>query len=263
MLEYNSVMKNRINNLLNNKDNILSIYFTAGYPGLHDTVEVIQELAGNGADLLEIGVPFSDPVADGPTIQHSNTVAIENGMTVKLLFDQLKDIRKSVDLPLIMMSSLNPIMQYGFENFCKKCKEIDVDGLIIPDLPVEEYINNYKVIVEENQLRNIILVTPASTDDRIRLVDESTDGFIYMVSSSSTTGENKNFTSDFEKFARRLKAMNLKNPLITGFGIKDKNSFDQVCQFSKGGIIGSAFVKAIGETQDIDFNIKKFMIQFK
>ncbi|WP_422358734.1 tryptophan synthase subunit alpha [Reichenbachiella sp.] len=255
-------MGNRINNLLNIKDNILSIYFTAGYPGLGDTVEVIEELVDNGVDLLEIGVPFSDPVADGPTIQHSNTVAIENGMTVKLLFEQLKDIRKSVDIPLIMMSSLNPIVQYGFENFCKKCKEIDVDGLIIPDLPVEEYIDNYKVIVEENGLRNIILVTPASTDERIRLVDENTDGFIYMVSSSSTTGENKNFTSDFESFAGRLKSMNLKNPLITGFGIKDKNSFNQVCQFSKGGIIGSAFVKAIGETQDIKSNIEKFMNQF-
>ncbi|MEP3390259.1 MAG: tryptophan synthase subunit alpha [Reichenbachiella sp.] len=256
-------MENRINNLLNTKNNILSIYFTAGYPELNDTVDVINELVENGADLLEIGVPFSDPVADGPTIQQSNTKAIENGMTVKLLFDQLKDIRKSISVPLIMMSSLNPIMQYGFENFCKKCKEIDVDGLIIPDLPVEEYISNYKSIVEANGLRNIILVTPASTDERIRLVDENTDGFIYMVSSSSTTGENKNFTSDFESFAGRLKAMNLKNPLITGFGIKDKKSFKQVCQFSKGGIIGSAFVKAIGESSDVEKNIRKFMSQFK
>ncbi|WP_420581490.1 tryptophan synthase subunit alpha [Reichenbachiella sp.] len=256
-------MKNRINNLLKNKNNILSIYFTAGYPGLNDTVKVINQLVEQGADLIEIGIPFSDPVADGPTIQHSNSVAIENGMTVKLLFDQLKDVRKSVDIPLIMMSSLNPIMQYGFGKFCKKCKDIDVDGLIIPDLPVEEYIANYKAIVEENGLRNIILVTPASTDERIRMVDENTDGFIYMVSSSSTTGENKNFTSDFENFAGRLKAMNLKNPLITGFGIKDKSSFDQVCQYSKGGIIGSAFVKAIGESEGVDNNIINFMKQFK
>lgn len=255
-------MKNRINNLLKNKNNILSIYFTAGYPEVNDTVGVIKELADNGADLLEIGVPFSDPVADGPTIQNSNTIAIENGMTVKLLFEQLKDIRKSVDIPLILMSSLNPIIQYGFENFCKKCKEVDVDGLIIPDLPVEEYISNYKSIVEAYDLRNIILVTPASTDDRIRLVDQNTDGFIYMVSSSSTTGENKNFTSDFEHFASRLEAMKLSNPLITGFGIKDKESFEQVCQFSKGGIIGSAFVKAIGEASDVKTGIQKFMSQF-
>lgn len=256
-------MENRINNLLKKKENILSIYFTAGYPSLNDTTVVIKKLVENGADLLEIGVPFSDPVADGPIIQHSNTVAIENGMTVKLLFEQLKDIRKEVNVPLIMMSSLNPIMRYGFENFCKKCKEVDVDGLIIPDLPVEEYIDHYKSIVEENGLRNIILVTPASTDERIRLVDENTDGFIYMVSSSSTTGENKNFTSDFGTFANRLSAMKLKNPLITGFGIKDKKSFDQVCEFSKGGIIGSAFVKAVAETPDVAQNIEKFMNQFE
>lgn len=255
-------MENRINNLLNTEKNILSIYFTAGYPGLNDTVKVIKKLVAEGADLLEVGVPFSDPVADGPTIQHSNTVAIENGMTVKLLFEQLKDIRNEVQVPLIMMSSLNPILQYGFENFCKKCREIDVDGLIIPDLPVEEYIDNYKSLVEANALRNIILVTPASTDERIRLVDEHTDGFIYMVSSSSTTGENKNFTSDFETFADRLAQMKLKNPLITGFGIKDKKSFDQVCKFSKGGIIGSAFVKAVAETEDVEKNIEKFMSQF-
>ncbi|UXX78913.1 tryptophan synthase subunit alpha [Reichenbachiella carrageenanivorans] len=255
-------MENRINNLLEKKDNLLSIYFTAGYPNLNDTTDIIKKVVDSGADLLEIGVPFSDPVADGPTIQHSNTVAIENGMTVKLLFEQLKDIRKSVDVPLIMMSSLNPIMQYGFENFCKKCKEIDVDGLIIPDLPVEEYIEHYKSMVEENGLRNIILVTPASTDERIRLVDENTDGFIYMVSSSSTTGENKKFTSDFEHFAKRLEAMSLRNFLITGFGIKDKMSFDQVCRYSKGGIIGSAFVKAIAASDDVMTNIEKFMKQF-
>ncbi|MEO9806146.1 MAG: tryptophan synthase subunit alpha [Reichenbachiella sp.] len=255
-------MKNRINNLIKIKDNILSIYFTAGYPQLNDTVNVIKKLEENGADLIEIGVPFSDPVADGPTIQYSNTVAIENGMTVKLLFEQLKNIREAVDIPLIMMSSLNPIVQYGFENFCKKCKEIGVDGLIIPDLPIEEYIENYKEMVEASGLRNIILVTPASTDERVRLVDEHTDGFIYMVSSSSTTGENKNFATDFEDFADRLLAMKLKNPLITGFGIKDKNSFDQVCKFSKGGIIGSAFVKSLAETKDIGENITKFMDQF-
>lgn len=255
-------MENRINNLLNSKNNILSIYFTAGYPELNDTMKIIEQLEANGADLLEIGVPFSDPVADGPTIQHSNTVAIENGMTVKLLFDQLKEVRKTVDIPLIMMSSLNPILQYGFQNFCEKCREIDVDGLIIPDLPIEEYIDNYKSIVEANGLRNIILVTPASTDERIRLVDENTEGFIYMVSSSSTTGENKNFTSDFKAFASRLEEMKLKNPLITGFGIKDKVSFDQVCEYSKGGIIGSAFVKAVVAESDVSKSIENFMKPF-
>lgn len=255
-------MKNRINNLLESKENILSIYFTAGYPQLSDTVKIIEKLVETGADLLEIGVPFSDPVADGPVIQHSNTTAIENGMTVKLLFEQLKDVRKSVDIPLIMMSSLNPIIQYGFEDFCKKCKEIDVDGLIIPDLPVEEYIDHYKAIVEDNGLRNIILVTPASTDERIRLVDVHTDGFVYMVSSSSTTGKNTNFATDFEGFASRLETMKLKNPLITGFGIRDRKSFDQVCKFSRGGIIGSAFVNALSETENVEKNITNFMNQF-
>ena len=255
-------MNNRINHLINNNNNILSIYFTAGYPSLNETTKVIKSLVRNGADMLEIGVPFSDPVADGPIIQNSNTIAIENGMTVKLLFEQLKDIRSEVNIPLIMMSSLNPILQFGFENFCKKCQEIDVDGLIIPDLPVEEYIDSYKSIVEAYNLRNIILVTPASTDERIRLVDDNTDGFIYMVSSSSTTGENKNFSSDFGSFAQRLADMKLRNSLITGFGIKDKSSFEQVCSFSKGGIIGSAFVKALADFQDVDLSIEKFMNQF-
>ncbi|UXP31849.1 tryptophan synthase subunit alpha [Reichenbachiella agarivorans] len=256
-------MKNRINTTLDSKDNILSIYFTAGYPKLDDTMKVLKQLEQSGADMIEIGVPFSDPIADGPTIQYSNTVALENGMSVQLLFDQLKDVRKTVSIPLIMMSSLNPIIQYGFERFCQKCKGIDVDGLIIPDLPVEEYIREYKGVVESYGLRNIILITPSSTDARIRLIDEHTDSFIYMVSSAATTGVNQNFSQDFEAFASRLKAMDLKNPLITGFGIKDKESFDQVTQFSKGGIIGSAFVKAVVEQEDAVQATADFMLQFQ
>lgn len=255
-------MSNRINTVLENKENILSIYFTAGYPKLDDTVKVMKELERCGADMLEVGVPFSDPIADGPTIQHSNTVALENGMSVKLLFEQLKDIRKEVTIPLIMMSSLNPILQFDFEEFCAKCKEIDVDGLIIPDLPVEEYVSEYKDIVERYGLRNIILITPSSTDARIRVIDEHTDSFIYMVSSAATTGVNKNFSNDFEAFADRLKSMGLKNPLITGFGIKDKESFDQVTKFSKGGIIGSAFVKAVAVGEDAVSATADFMCQF-
>ncbi|MCV9385436.1 tryptophan synthase subunit alpha [Reichenbachiella ulvae] len=255
-------MTNRINQVLEQKENILSIYFTAGYPKLDDTVKVMEALEQNGADMLEVGVPFSDPIADGPTIQHSNTVALENGMSVKLLFEQLKDIRKSVSIPLIMMSSLNPILQFGVEQFCAKCKEIDVDGLIIPDLPVEEYISEYKEVMERYNLKNVILITPSSTDARIRLVDEHTDSFIYMVSSAATTGVNKNFSSDFDAFAQRLKAMKLKNPLITGFGIKDKESFDQVTRFSRGGIIGSAFVKAVAEGEDAAASTANFMKQF-
>lgn len=255
-------MKNRINNILEKKNNILSIYFTAGFPELNDTRKVLKAIEDNGADLVEIGVPFSDPIADGPTIQASNTHALENGMSVKLLFDQLEGVRDEISIPLIMMSSFNPIVQYGFEKFCQDCQRIGIDGLIIPDLPVEEYISDYKSIVEKYELRNIILVTPASTDERIRLVDEHTDGFIYMVSSSATTGENKNFEADFAAFANRLGAMHLKNPLVTGFGIKDRKSFDQVCQFSKGGIIGSAFVKAVGQPGNVVKNTANFLKQF-
>ncbi|RJE75348.1 tryptophan synthase subunit alpha [Reichenbachiella sp. MSK19-1] len=255
-------MSNRINTVLESQDNILSIYFTAGYPKLDDTVKVLVELERSGADMIEVGVPFSDPIADGPTIQHSNTVALDNGMSVQLLFDQLSGVRDKVSLPLIMMSSLNPIIQYGFEQFCQKCQEVGADGLIIPDLPVEEYISEYKDVVERYGLRNIILITPSSTDARIRLIDEHTDSFIYMVSSAATTGVNKNFSQDFEAFAKRLQAMNLKNPLVTGFGIKDKESFDQVTKFSKGGIIGSAFVKAVAEGDDAVASTAKFMREF-
>ena len=252
---------NRINSLLSKKDNILSIYFTAGYPNLGDTELIIKTLEESGADLLEVGVPFSDPIADGPTIQNTNTAAIENGMTVKLLFEQLDDIRSKVSIPLIAMSSLNPILQYGFENFCAQCKEVGLDGLIIPDLPVEEYVHEYKDIVERYGLKNIILITPASTDDRIKMVDDNTDAFIYMVSSSAITGANKKFATDFEAFADRLERMDLNNPRITGFGIRDKKTFDEVCKTSKGGIIGSAFVKAL-EKGNVEGSVKSFMSQF-
>jgi len=254
---------NRINQLLSSKDHILSIYFTAGYPALEDTVLIMKTLENTGADLIEIGVPFSDPIADGPTIQHTNTLALKNGMTVEVLFSQLKNVREKVKVPLIMMSSLNPILQYGFERFCQRCKEVGTDGLIIPDLPVEEYIFEYKTLVEKYGLRNIMLITPASTDERIRLIDDHTDSFIYMVSSAAITGMNRNFATDFESFATRLKAMNLKNPLITGFGIHDRNSFDQVCKFSKGGIIGSAFVRALDEERNVDRSVENFMSRFK
>lgn len=253
---------NRINKLLAEKDNILSIYFTAGYPALEDTKVVLKSLQNNGADLIEIGVPFSDPIADGPTIQYTNTVALENGMTVDKLFEQLAGVRDEIEIPLIMMSSLNPILQYGFEAFCQKCQEVGTDGLIIPDLPVEEYIAEYKDIVEQYGLKNIILITPASTDDRIKLIDDNTDAFIYMVSSSAITGANAKFATDFESFAGRLEALNLKNPRITGFGISNKESFDRVCKTSKGGIIGSAFVKALKETEDVEQSVGDFMGQF-
>lgn len=256
-------MNNRINDLISTKKDILSIYFTAGYPALNDTLKIIEKLVEEGVDLIEVGVPFSDPVADGPVIQKSNTKAIENGMTVERLFDQLSGLRELVDIPIIMMSSINPILRFGFENFCKKCHEIGADGLIIPDLPVEEYEEQYKAITTQYDLMNILLITPSTVDDRIAQIDDCSEGFIYMVSSSSTTGNKKSFEDDFGDFATRIEQMNLKNKCITGFGIHDRNSFDKVCEYSVGGIIGSAFVDALVSEEVIEKSIASFMRQFE
>jgi len=255
-------METRINNLLNTKKNILSIYFTAGFPALMDTVSIIDKLSSCGVDMIEIGVPFSDPIADGPVIQQSNTKAIENGMTLQILFEQLKGIREKVQIPLILMSSINPIMQFGFEEFCHHCKQIDIDGLIIPDLPLEEYCMNYKNNAARYNLHNIFLITPSTSEDRTRLIDDQSNSFIYMVSSQSTTGKTVNFENDFLQFSNRVKAINLKHPCITGFGIHDRKSFEIVCQNSNGGIIGSAFVRAVGAGVDLESSIEKFMKQF-
>jgi tryptophan synthase alpha chain len=238
---------NRINQKLQENKKILSIYFSAGYPNLNDTVQIIQDLEKNGIDMIEIGLPFSDPLADGPTIQESSTQALHNGMTTQVLFDQLKDIRKTVSIPLVIMGYFNPMLQYGIENFCQKCAEIGIDGLIIPDLPVAVYADEYKATFEKYGLLNIFLITPQTSEDRIRFIDSNSDGFIYIVSSASVTGSQSGFGNVQENYFKRIAAMNLKNPQIIGFGINNAATFNQATQFAKGAIIGSAFIKNLTE----------------
>lgn len=234
---------NRIHQKLQEDKKLLSIYFTAGYPALNDTVQIIHDLERNGVDMIEIGLPFSDPLADGPTIQSSSTQALKNGMTTAILFDQLKDIRKSVQIPLIIMGYFNPVLQYGVENFCKKCREIGIDGLILPDLPLDVYQEKYEAIFKSYGLVNIFLITPQTSDDRIAQIDTASGGFIYMVSSASVTGSQDGFGRDQEAYFQRIADMNLKTPQVIGFGISNSETFQQATKWAKGAIIGSAFIK--------------------
>ena len=238
---------NRINQKLQENKKLLSIYFTAGFPKLNDTVTIIQELEKNGVDMIEIGLPFSDPLADGPTIQESSTIAIENGMTTSLLFEQLKDIRKTVQVPLIIMGYFNPMMQFGIEKFCQKCAEVGIDGLIIPDLPLFVYETEYKSIFEKYHLKNIFLISPQTSEERIQQIDSISDSFIYMVSSTAVTGSQSGFGLEQMDYFKRISNLNLKNPQIIGFGIKDEETFQQATKFQKGAIIGSAFINFLKE----------------
>ena len=238
---------NRIKNKLQQNKKLLSIYFTAGYPNTNDTVSIIQQLEKSGVDMIEIGLPFSDPLADGPTIQASSTTALQNGMTTQLLFDQLRAIRESVQIPLLIMGYFNPILQFGVEEFCKKCAETGIDGLIIPDLPVDIYEAAYKTTFEKYGLLNVFLITPQTSDDRIRFIDSISNGFIYMVSSSSVTGSSDGFGEIQTSYFERISAMHLKNPLVVGFGINNKRTFEQATKSTSGAIIGSAFVKHLTE----------------
>lgn len=238
---------NRINQKLNKDKKLLSIYFTAGYPNLEDTVTIIENLEESGVDMIEIGLPFSDPLADGPTIQASSTQALKNGMTTDLLFNQLKDIRKTVSIPLIIMGYFNPMLQYGVEAFCKKCQEIGIDGLIIPDLPVDVYNEQYKSIFEKYGLVNVFLITPQTSKERIQFIDSISNGFIYMVSSASVTGGSNGFGEQQTNYFKRVENMKLKNPQIVGFGISNNETFNQATTYAKGAIIGSAFIKHLSK----------------
>jgi len=238
---------NRINNKLQQNKKLLSIYFTAGYPNTNDTVSIIQQLEKSGVDMIEIGLPFSDPLADGPTIQASSTTALQNGMTTQLLFDQLRAIRESVQIPLLIMGYFNPILQFGVEEFCEKCAETGIDGLIIPDLPVDIYETAYKTTFEKYGLLNVFLITPQTSDDRIRFIDSISNGFIYMVSSSSVTGSSDGFGEIQTSYFERIAAMHLKNQLVVGFGINNKKTFEQATKSTSGAIIGSAFLKHLTE----------------
>jgi tryptophan synthase alpha chain len=250
---------NRINQLFEKKrENILSVYFTAGFPKLEDTIPTIEILQSSGVDLIEIGVPFSDPMADGIVIQESSHEALRNGMSIRTLFNQLTNIRDNVSIPLIMMGYLNPIMQFGFEAFCTECARVGVDGMIIPDLPMADYLNNYKAIAEKYKLEFIFLITPETSDERIRLIDSHTNGFIYMVSSAATTGTQSSFDNKVEYF-NRINSMNLKNPRLIGFGISNKATVDMVNKYSSGAIIGSAFIKALQETRDVEKGVKMLL----
>jgi len=253
-------MENRIHSLFRRKDkNILSVYFTAGYPALNDTIEIIKELEQNGADLIEIGIPFSDPVADGPVIQHSSEIALKNGMTLKLLFKQLEKIRDHVSIPLILMGYFNPVMQYELENFCMKCQEIGIDGTIIPDLPLSVYEEDYKELFERNNLLNIFLITPQTPESRIRMIDSLSSGFIYMVSSSSTTGIKSNILDSQTVYFERVNKMNLNAKKLIGFGISDRTSFEKACTYTNGAIIGSAFINALSGGGTIKEKVKDFV----
>lgn len=243
------------------KKGLLSIYFTAGFPNLNDTADIIYELDRNGADLIEIGIPFSDPLADGPVIQQSSKTAIENGMTLKLLFKQLKDIRKDVDIPLILMGYFNSILQFGVEDFCKNCALAGIDGLIIPDLPLDVYKEEYEAMFAQYGLSNILLVTPSTSAERLTKIDKESSSFIYYVSANSTTGNKNGVRTGNAEYFDSIR--NIKHPVLIGFGIKDKQSFQNACQYSNGAIIGTAFINAIANTKNLSKSIKEFIQSIK
>ncbi|PSL06481.1 tryptophan synthase subunit alpha [Cecembia rubra] len=251
---------NRIDHLFDRKkERVLSIYFTAGFPDLEDTLPIMQAIEDAGADIIEVGVPYSDPIADGPTIQESNMIALNNGMSLKKLFDQLKDMRKKVSLPVVLMGYLNPIIQYGMEEFCKKCQELGIDGLIVPDLPMQQYIDEYKEMFDRYGLRNTFLISPQTSEKRIKEIDDYSNGFIYMVSAHAITGAKSGISNEQIAYFERVKSMELKNPRLIGFGISDAETFSTASQYSNGAIIGSAFIKIIKNSKDLKNDIKSYI----
>ncbi|RPH32123.1 MAG: tryptophan synthase subunit alpha [Bacteroidales bacterium] len=255
---------NKINQLFENKKkNILSIFFTAGYPKLESTGRIIQSLEKNGADLIEVGIPYSDPLADGPVIQATSSVALANGMNMNILFNQINEIKNSVTIPLILMGYLNPILQYGIEKFCTKAKECGISGVIIPDLPIDEYNSLYKSYFEESNLKFIFLITPNTSIERIQMIDNLSEGFIYAVSSSSTTGKELGFSNDQKEYLNRLNSMKLKNPIVVGFGIHNKETLQSAWEHANGAIIGSAYLKKLSENSDIEKATAEFFEKLK
>jgi len=252
---------NRIEKLfLDKTKNVLSIYFTAGFPELTDTQSILEALEKNGADMIEIGMPYSDPLADGPVIQHSGMIALQNGMSIKLLFEQLSNYSSLGDrtVPHILMGYLNPVLQYGIEKFCSEAHAAGIDGIILPDLSMYEYEKEYREVFEKNNLDLIFLITPETSEERIRKIDELSKGFIYAVSSSSITGKDKDM-SEQENYFKRIEAMNLKNPVMIGFGIKDNKTFSQACQHAAGAIIGTAYIKSLENSNNINSATLQFL----
>ena len=251
---------NRLDRLFQQKqENILSIYYTAGFPGVDDTVPIAEYLQEAGADIIEIGMPFSDPLADGPTIQQSSLKALNHGMTIKLLFEQIRDIRQKVEIPIILMGYLNPAMQYGLERFCEDCQRAGVDALILPDLPMQEYLDEYKELFESYGLYNIFLISPQTSEDRIRLIDENSHGFIYMVSSASITGAKSGITDEQVAYFQRVEKMKLQHPTLIGFGISNHEAFTKACAYSSGAIIGSAFIKVLDKSDNLEQDVKQYI----
>jgi len=258
-------MKNRLDNVFAQKSkSILNIFCTAGYPHLDSTLEVMKALADNGADIIELGMPYSDPLADGPLIQESSHIALENGMTIGVLFEQLQHMRETISVPVILMGYMNPVLQYGFEEFCEAAAAAGVDAIILPDLPIYEFEKEYKAILEKYQLHFIFLVTPETGEERIRKIDSLSSGFLYAVSSSSTTGnshggaENKAIEAQ-QVYLKHLQDLHLKNPFLVGFGIKDAESFNAACLHGSGAIIGSAYINALKTSEDIQQTTKEFL----
>jgi len=237
---------------------VLNVYCTAGFPQLNSTLEVMKSLQNNGANIIELGMPYSDPLADGEVIQSSGNVAIANGMTIETLFEQLQNMRQTIHIPVVLMGYMNPILQYGFEAFCKKAKASGVDGLILPDLPLYEFEHIYGKTIQENELDFVFLVTPETPEERLRKLDDLSTGFLYAVSSSATTGKDKDF-SKVALYLQKLQAMKLKNPVLVGFGIKDKETFDAVAAYSNGAIIGSAYISALSKGNDVESTTALFL----
>ena len=250
---------NRINKLFQKKNKkILSIYFTAGYPRINDSVDIIKALDKNGVDMIEVGIPFSDPIADGPIIQNSSTIAIKNGMNMSLLFDQLKNIRSTTQIPIILMGYINPIIQFGYDKFVDKLIECGIDGVILPDLPLLEYKKELKPFFDKNNISFVSLISPNTSIERVKKIDQISDGFLYVVSSSSITGQNNLFDANQIKYFNSLNNIFLKNPKIIGFGISDKKSFDMACNYSNGAIIGTKFINSL-DVLNLNKSIEKFI----
>lgn len=257
-------MKNRIQDLFKQKSKkILSIYFTAGYPKLTDTMPILKSLQDNGVDMVEIGIPFSDPMADGPVIQSSGNVALKNGMSLKTLFQQLENLRSEIQIPVLLMGYINVVMQYGLENFCKDCKKVGIDGVIFPDLPMADYLNEYKPLMDAYGLSMVLLITPDTSEARIREIDEHTDSFIYMVSSASTTGAQQHFSDSKLAYFKRINAMELKNPRLVGFGISNKETLDAAWEHASGAIIGSRFIQCLTEAKSIPEAVTSLLDRLK
>ena len=264
LIDIETGQTNRITDLFTKKSGgLLNVYFTAGFPNLGDTITVLEGLQRAGADLVEIGMPYSDPVADGETIQQSNMRALENGMSLKVLFEQLADIRSRISVPAMLMGYINPVLQFGVERFCQKCQEVGVDGVILPDLPLDLYLDEYERVFRQYGILNIFLITPQTAEDRIRLIDEHSEGFIYMVSSASITGSVTGVSNEMLAYFDRINAMNLRNPRLIGFGIKDNETFQMANQYANGAIIGSAFIRLLQENGADTDKINEFVESVK